>query len=202
MVDFKEDPFMLVRSMMLTDFRCPPLPMRGQLAEDGVETVINSHDLMATFVAQAFRLSDETKNNARRQMQESLRERYLQELAENRDNTFDQAYSAMVRHSREYMATYLLGSPFSIQDLHILPADRITPRIAKEIDHYGRALDIITTGNTPSEASVALPTPDYSSHNVVQLLLMRCARCAVQYKEERVIHEPVLKRMRNGIHAE
>jgi hypothetical protein len=80
MADFASDPFMLIRSMMLTEFRCPPLPMKGQFAEDGGETVIDSHDLMATLVAQACRLSDESKKNMRRRMQEELRERYLVEL--------------------------------------------------------------------------------------------------------------------------
>jgi hypothetical protein len=199
MAGFEDDPFMLVRSMMLTEFRCPPLPMRGQLAEDGSETVINSHDLLATLVAQAFRLSDETKNSTRRQMQEALRERYLLELADNR-GCFEAAYAAMARHTQEYMATYLLGTPFTVRDLHVLPPDQITPRVAKEIDHYGRALGILTdhVGPPPQAASAV----DYGSYDVVQALLMRCVRCAIEHKEEGVVHEPVLKRMRNGVDAE
>ncbi len=54
MLSDRDDPFMLMLSMMLTEFRCPQLPMVGQLAEDGSSTVINSHDLMATFVARRF----------------------------------------------------------------------------------------------------------------------------------------------------
>jgi len=187
--------------MMLTDFRCPPLPMRGQLAEDGSERVINSHDLMATFVAQAFRLSDETKNNVRRQTQEALRERYLSELKEGADS-IEKAYCIMARHTKEYMATYLLGTPFSVDDLHVLPPDQITPHIAREIDHYGRALQIMATEDRFPISPSSTTTVDYSSHNVVQVLLMRCARCAVQYEKEGVVHEPVLKRMRNGVDAE
>jgi hypothetical protein len=197
MAGFDDDPFMLVRSMMLTEFRCPPLPMRGQFAEDGRETVINSHDLMATLVAQAFRLSDETKNNTRRQMQEALRERYLLELADTR-GCFETAYAAMARHTKEYMATYLLGTPFTVHDLHVLSPDQVTQRVAKEIDHYGRALGILVDIGLPPPAS----DMDYGSYDVVQTLLMRCARCAIEYKEEGVVHEPVLKRMRNGVDAE
>ena len=197
MAGFEDDPCMLVRSMMLTEFRCPPLPMRGQLAENGVETVINSHDLMSTFVAQAFRLSDETKNDKRRQLQEALCDQYLRELASPAMSD-EAAYAVMARHTREYMATYLLGTPFSVNDLHVLPSDQITPRIAEEIDHYGRALHIMVGGSPPS---VIAPV-DYGSHNVVQILLMRCVRYAVEYKEERVVHEPVFKRMRNGVDTE
>ena len=194
----QDDPFMLVRSMMLTDFRCPPLPMIGQFAEDGSSAVINSHDLMATLVAQAFRHSDETKNNVRRQIQEALRDRYMRELAEDQ-GPFERTYSIMSRHTREYLATYLLGTQFSVHDLRVLPSDQVTPRLAKEIDHYGRALQIMVAG---SATATPLPAPDYSSQNVVQALLVRCARSAVEYEKEGVVEEPVLKRMRNGVDTE
>jgi hypothetical protein len=204
MADFESDPFMLIRSMMLTDFKCPPLPMKGQFAEDGGETVINSHDLMATLVAQAYKLCDESKNNTRRKMQEDLRERYMVELVEHA-GSFEKAYAVMASHTREYLATYLLGTPFSVSDLHVLTPDLITPKLAREIDHYGRALKILTDGaagmviDDASETSVVL---DYNSHDVVKTMLMRCVRCAVEYKEEGIINEPVFKRMRNGINTE
>ena len=201
MMSDQDDPFMLLRSMMLTDFRCPPLPMVGQLVEDGSGTVINSHDLMATFVAQAFRHSDETKNNVRRQIQEALRDRYMRELAEDQ-GPFERTYSIMARHTREYLATYLLGTPFSVHDLHVLPSGQITPRLAKEIDHYGRALQIVVAGSTLSDGVLPPAVLDYGSHNVVQALLVRCARSAVEYEKEGVVEEPVLKRMRNGVDAE
>ena len=139
------DPFMLVRSMMLVEFRCPPLPMVGQLAEDGSRAVINSHCLMATFVAEAFRHSDETKNSVRRQIQTALRDRYMRELADDR-GPFERTYAIMARHTREYLATYLLGTPFSVHDLHVLPSEQITAAMAQEIDHYGRALRIDDLG--------------------------------------------------------
>ena len=201
MMSDQDDPFMLLRSMMLTDFRCPPLPMVGQLVEDGSGTVINSHDLMATFVAQAFRHSDETKNNVRRQIQEALRDRYMRELAEDQ-GPFERTYSIMARHTREYLATYLLGTPFSVHDLHVLPPDQITPRIAKEIDHYGRALQIMAAGASADGVVLGAPVLDYGSQDVVQTLLVRCARSAVEYEKEGVVEEPVLKRMRNGVDAE
>ena len=189
---------MLVRSMMLTDFRCPPLPMRGKSAEDGTDRVINSHDLMATFVAQTFRLSDETKNNIRRKTQEALCDRYLRDLLDAGESV-DKAYDTMDRHTKEYMATYLMGTPFTVDDLHILTADQITPHIAKEIDHYGRALQIVVSGDTSPAPIMAV---DYGSHNVVKSLLMRCVRSTVQYEKQSVVHEPVFKRMRNGVDAE
>lgn len=212
---------MLVRSMMLLEFRCPPLPMTGQFVEDGSDTVVNSHDLMATLVAQAFRHSDETKNSVRRQIQEALRERYLRELAEScaggekASPSFERVYSVMARHTREYIATYLLGTPFSVHDIHVLSPDRITPRLAQEIDHYGRALRIVlgrprgdpepTTPSSINSGSDA-PSPDavldYSSHDVAQSLLVLCARRAINYEKEGVVHEPVLKRVCNGVGAE
>ena len=206
MVDFDSDPFMLIRSMMLTEFRCPPLPMRGQFAEDGSDTVINSHDLMATLVAQAYRLSDESKNNTRRRKQEELRERYLADMVKHA-GSFENVYPVMANHTKHYIATYLLGTPFSASDLHVLAPDRITPKLAIEIDHYGRALKILmdgSVGKTPSrsDAPDESVTVSYESHETVKTLLMQCARCAVKYEEQGLIDEPVFKRMRNGVDAE
>ena len=214
----EHDPFMLMRSMMLVEFRCPPMPMTGQFLENGTNTVINSHDLMATLVTQAFKHSDETKNNVRRQIQEALRERYLRELAEHaaQQGSFDSLYAIMTRHTREYIATYLLGTPFSVHDVLVLPPDRITPRIAEEIDHYERALRLVLMaatadqgageGNISNEASLrshnATTVLDYCSQDVVQTLLMLCARSAINYEKEGVVHEPVLKRVCNGVGAE
>jgi hypothetical protein len=64
---------MLVRAVVLTEFRCPPLPIVGQQIS-GDSAIINSHDLMAIFMTQSFRLSDESKNSVRRQIQEVVRE--------------------------------------------------------------------------------------------------------------------------------
>ena len=218
-----EDPFMLVRSMMLVDFRCPPLPMTGQFVQDGDDTTVNSHDLMGTLISIAFKFSDETKNNTRRQMQEALRERYIQELSEDTGSSFDNTYSIMARHTREYIATYLIDTPFSVSDVIVLAPDRITPHLAREIDHYGRALRIMLMAHrqneeidTPSVRSRAsdknisssssnppvYPVLDYSSHNVVKTLLVNCARSAVDYEKEGVIDEPVLKRVCYGVDAE
>ena len=199
-----DDPFMLIRSMMLTEFRCPPLPMTGQFVEDGTNTIINSHDLMATLVAQAFRLSDETKNSLRRQIQETLCARYMRELVEEDQagKSFERVYNIMARHTKEYIATYLLGTPFSVHDIHVLPSDHITPKLAKEIDHYGRAMRIVLAGNRGASTLEATTVLDYGSHNVVQTLLVQCARSAVDYEKKSVVDEPVLKRMRNGVDAE
>lgn len=197
------DPFILVRAMVLTEFRCPPMPIVGQQLEMGTDAILNSHDLMATFMAQSFKLADESKNSTRRKMQEGLRERYLRELAEC-DGMFGKTYDVMARHTREYMGTYLLGTPWNASDLHILPSSHITQQLANEIDHYGRALQIVVDDSiglirtSPPDS----PVLDYGSHNVVQGLLMRCARCAVEYQEEGVVHEPVFKRMRNGVDTE
>ena len=208
---FSDDPFMLVRAMVLTEFRCPPMPLVGQQIS-GDDAVINSHDLMATFMAQSFRLSDESKNSVRRQMQEAARERYIRELTElqlqNATASFDRVYEVMSRYTREYMATYLLGTPFSANDLRVLPHDYITPRLAKEVDHYGRALQIMvddllnTAGGGTNPAANDDLMIDYSCHNVVKSLLVRCARCAVEYKEQGVVHEPVLKRVRRDVCTE
>ena len=191
---------MLVRAMVLTEFRCPPLPVIGQRLSMGNEVVINSHDLMAAFMTQSFKLADESKNSTRRQMQQDSRERYLRDLTNEATKPFERIYEIMSRHTCEYLGSYLLGTQFSASDIRILPPDHVTPRLAEEIDHYGRALNIMIT---QGREAVSSPTVvDYSCHNVVQSLLMRCARCAVEYKEEGVVHEPVLKRMRNSIAAE
>jgi hypothetical protein len=203
---FDEDPFMLVRAMVLTEFRCPPLPIVGQQIS-GDNAIINSHDLMATFMAQSFRLSDESKNSVRRQIQEVVRERYIRELSELQHTPFERIYEIMSRYTCEYMGTYLLGTPFSANDLRVLPYDYVTPQLAKEVDHYGRALQImvddllnktVDRGETANGGLIV----DYHCQNVVKLLLMRCARCAVEYKEQGVIHEPVLKRVRRDVCAE
>jgi hypothetical protein len=207
---FNEDPFMLVRAMVLTEFRCPPLPIVGQQIS-GDSAIINSHDLMATFMTQSFRLSDESKNSVRRQIQEVVRERYIRELSElqlqNTTTSFERIYEIMSRYTREYMASYLLGTPFSANDLCVLPYDYVTPQLAKEVDHYGRALqimvdDLLNKTVKNEETADGKLVVDYHCHNVVKLLLVRCARCAVEYKEQGVIHEPVLKRVRRGVCAE
>jgi hypothetical protein len=207
---FDDDPFMLVRSMVLTEFQCPPMPIVGQqISGDGA--VINSHDLMATFMAQSFRLSDESKNSVRRQMQEVARERYMRELSElqlqHTATSFERVYEIMSRYTRDYMATYLLGTPFSANDLRVLSHDYITPQLAKEVDHYGRALQIMVDdllNKTISDEEKSTPplVVDYHCQNVVKSLLMRCARCAVDYEEQGIVHEPVLKRMRRDVCAE
>lgn len=227
MAAFDEDPFMLVRAMVLTEFRCPPMPIAGQrfIDDKSSDAVINSHDLMATFMAESFRQDDESRNSVRRQIQVVLRDRYMRELSDMQSSSpqsssFGVMYEVMSRHTREYMATYLLGTPFSVHDIRVLPPEYITPRLAKEIDHYGRALQIIADdrlnqsrlvligadagGDGEAESRLATNNPvlDYRSQDVVQTLLMRCAGCAIEHKEEGVVHEPVLKRMRSDIGAE
>lgn len=144
---------MLVRAMVLTDFRCPPMPLVGQRFSGGEETVINSHDLMAAFMAQSFKMPDEGRNAARRCAQVQLRDQYLADLgAELRKEggaSFEEVYGIMARHTRDYMGTYLMGTVFSAQDLRVLPPDYITPRLAQEIDHYGRALRIMADSRRP-----------------------------------------------------
>jgi hypothetical protein len=59
----------------------------------------------------------------------------------------------MSSHTREYIATYLLGTPFSVNDLQVLTPDQIRPKLAKEIDHYGRALKILMDGQCIRDVS-------------------------------------------------
>jgi hypothetical protein len=64
------DEFHYIRSMIMTEFPCPPLPMLGQRHSDNSIATMNSHDMMCTLMTTAFRMECESVNAKRREKQE------------------------------------------------------------------------------------------------------------------------------------
>jgi len=100
------DPFMEARAMMLLEFGCPPLPIANGKRSDGTPVVINSHDLLCTFMAQAFKQQDGVLNQKRKENQLRVYSEYRGQILACGDDAC--LYEIMSNYTRDYMATYLL----------------------------------------------------------------------------------------------
>jgi hypothetical protein len=136
------DDLMELRSMILLEFGCPPLPIAdGQRMETGEQTVINSHDLLSVFMVQAFKKKDTQLNASRKETQSRIEQDYHEGLAQS-DSSFESVYGLMAEYTRQYLATFLL-SPFTINDVRILPPEYVSPQLLDEIKDYVQALKIL-----------------------------------------------------------
>jgi len=149
------DPFMEVRTMTLLEFGCPPLPIaNGRRAETDEPVIINSHDLLSVFMAQAFKQQDPKSNKQRKEQQLKIEDAYYRRLLLC-DGTPHAIYDAMSEYTREYLTTFLIP-PHSPRDIIMLPKEYISPSLTKEIRSYHDALYTVSTGSPPS------PNPDAS----------------------------------------
>jgi len=143
------DPFMEIRTMTLLEFGCPPLPIaNGRRAETNEPAIINSHDLLSVFMAQAFKQQDDKLNKQRKDKQIEIEDTYYQRLMLC-DGSPHAIYSAMSDYTRAYLTTYLIP-PHSPNDITVLPREYISPALAKQISSYHDALYMVTTGGPPS----------------------------------------------------
>jgi hypothetical protein len=135
------DEFMHARTMMLLEFGCPPLPIAdGQRMETGDKAILNSHDLLSVFLAQAFKGQDPRRNAERKERQAHIEAEYRDGLTRS-DGSFASLYSLMAGYTQSYLGTYLLP-PFSVQDVRVLPPDHISPVMRQSIREYASALRI------------------------------------------------------------
>ena len=136
------DELMELRSMILLEFGCPPLPIAdGERMETGEQTIINSHDLLSVFMVQAFKKKDTQLNSSRKETQKRIEQDYYEGLMRP-DNSFESVYDIMAEYTRQYLATFLLP-PFTINDVRILPSDFVSPQLLDEIKDYVQALKIV-----------------------------------------------------------
>jgi len=133
---------MELRSMILLEFGCPPLPIAdGQRMETEEQTIINSHDLLSVFMVQAFKKKDSQLNSSRKETQTRIEQNYYEGLMQS-GNSFESVYGIMAEYTRQYLATFLLP-PFTIHDVRILPPDYVSPQLLEEIRDYVQALKIL-----------------------------------------------------------
>lgn len=127
------DPFMEMRAMALLELGCPPLPIADGTRFQGDQPVYaNSHDLLATFMIQAFKQQDPALNIQRKRRQQDAEDAYYQRLMDGSCSP----YEAMSRYTAEYMSTYLLH-PCQVR---VLPPDYVSPIMLKDITDYCRAI--------------------------------------------------------------
>ena len=136
------------RSMAMVAFPCPPLPVLGSRMEDGASAVLNSHDVICTLMATAFKMGDAGVNARREARQRELEMRYREAVAGMGCDDFDRVYGAMALFTHEYIQTYVLHDNASIR---VLELDRATPPIQAQIRGYTRARAILMEG-APSTA--------------------------------------------------
>jgi len=143
------DPFMEIRAMTLLEFGCPPLPIaNGRRAETNEPVIINSHDLLSTFMAHAFKQQDPAINKRRKDQQRKIEDAYYRRLLLC-DGTPSAIYSAMSEYTREYLSTYL-KQPCSPNDIAVLSTDYVSPTLLNDIRSYHNALYMVATGTPPS----------------------------------------------------
>jgi hypothetical protein len=160
------DEFMHVRAMTLLEFGCPPLPIAdGRRMETSEAAIINSHDLLSVFMAQAFKGQDAKRNNTRKERQVSIEEEYYQRLV-NSDGTFESVYGSMAEYTRSYLGTFLLP-PFSTEDVRILPPDYISPALRADIRDYTSALQVVHGDTTPRDQNSSLQADFKTIHRIL-----------------------------------
>jgi hypothetical protein len=176
------DAFMELRSMILLELACPPLPMMAVRQETGEQTLTNTHDLMSVFLLAAFRRQDKAENARRRTKQINLTRLYMQGLEHCR--SFNQTYFLMASFITEYLATYLLpGCGFTRNDIRVLPVDYISAGLRDNIRSYCRGM------RTVAGLDAAGLLPD----DGVEALFADCVRSAVHKQKQGVVGVAVLE---------
>jgi hypothetical protein len=186
------DAFKQLRSMILLELYCPPLPVMAKRQESGENAITNTHDMLSVFMITAFKRRDFDENNRRREKQIKIESDYMKCL--DKCKTFSQAYSHMTQFSIDYLATFILpGGGFTKDDIQVLPPSYISPRLKEEILSYCNALQILSDGNT---------TKQDLSNDCVESLFMSCIRCAINKQQQSVVSLPVLVGMSEDISEE
>jgi hypothetical protein len=188
------DSFMELRSMILLELCCPPLPLMAVRQETGEQTVTNTHDLLSVFLMTAFRRQDDGENQRRRVRQTELNTAYQNGL-ESGCNTFAQTYSHMAAFMTEYLATYLLpSSGYNKRDIQILSPDYVSPHLKSEMCSYCRALRILAA----MEGDPGL----HQSEQDVEAIFRDCVRSAIYKKKQRVVGVHVLEGVGKDVREE
>ena len=137
-------PLDCMRAMVMVEFPCPPLPVLGSRMEDGASAVLNSHDVICTLMATAFKMGDAGVNARREARQRELEMRYREAVAGMGCDDFDRVYGAMALFTHEYIQSYVLHD----MPIRVLELDRATPAIRAQIQGYTRARAVL--GGAPS----------------------------------------------------
>ena len=159
--------YCFVRSMIMTEFPCPPLPVAGHRTEDSERAVLNSHDMISTLMITALKMQDTGFNERRRVRQEQLETQYRQEL--ERAKTFEDTYAAMAAFTQQYIQSYLLHNIHPM-DIRVLPIDHATPALRKQIQSFANATAILEDAPPPPE--------DLSDHGL-RSSIAGCARLII-----------------------
>jgi hypothetical protein len=143
-------PLDCARAMAMVAFPCPPLPMLGSRVEDGASAVLNSHDVICTLMATAFKMGDAGLNARREARQRELEARYRETMAALLcdGGDFDRVYGVMALFTHEYIQTYVLHD--QSVPVRVLELDRATPAIQEQIRGYTRARAVMMKGEAPS----------------------------------------------------
>lgn len=183
------DAFRELRSMILLELCCPPLPVMATRQETGQQTVTNTHDMMSVFMIAAFRRQDSEENSRRQVKQVEIEKEYQDGL--EMCQTFTQTYAHMARFATDYLATYLLPGAFTKQDIQVLSPDYISPCLREEIRSYCRALRTVAE----------LEAVDLSNHST-NALFMNIVVSAIHKKQQGVVGEPILVSVGDDISEE
>ena len=185
------DAFKQLRSMILLELCCPPLPVMATRQETGEQTVTNTHDMLSVFMITAFNRQNADENSRRKQLQIDIVRAYQDGL--DRCTSFTEAYAHMERFATSYLASYLEGTGcFSREDIQILPPDYISPHLTEEIRSYCKALRLL---------SGQADDPELADHGV-DALFMSCISSAIYKKQQSVVGVPVLVGMGEDIGEE
>jgi hypothetical protein len=175
------DEFKELRSMILLELCCPPLPMMATRQETGESVLTNTHDVMSVFMITAFKRQCMQENSMRRVKQHAANEAYQNGL--DGCKTFNQAYAHMSQFAKDYLSTYLIpGAGFTEEDIQILSPEHISPHLKEGIRDYCSAMRSLAELKSCDNLS------DYS----VDALLMDCVGTAIHYKQQGVVGVPVL----------
>ena len=137
---------MHARTMALLEFGCPPMPVaNGKRMETDEPAIINSHDLLSVFLAQAFKQQDDKFNETRKEKQKEIQRIYHQDLTSS-ENVLNSTYFIMAKYTRSYLSTYLLP-PFTAEDIHVLPPDCYSPPLMESVKDYTKGLRILHEEN-------------------------------------------------------
>jgi hypothetical protein len=184
------DTFKQLRSMILLELCCPPLPVMAQRQESGEPFVTNTHDMISVFMITAFRRQDGVENKKRKEKQIEIERNYLDGLEDVK--TPIQAYDHMKKFSVDYLATYLLsGAGFTKQDIQILPSSQISPSLMDEIRSYTSALKMMTMMIASADEEKC--DVSSSSNQSMDSLFMSCISSAIHNKQQRIVSQPILE---------
>ena len=208
------DAFKQLRSMILLELCCPPLPVMATRQETEEPTVTNTHDMLSVFMITAFKRQNAEENNRRKAAQIEAQRAYQDGLERSAEVGFAQTYAHMAQFMTSYLATYFLeGSGLTSRDIRVLPPEYISPMLREEIDSFCRALKsmllprqreegvtMTTVDMLPrqhclpssSSANEYCSAVDQGSSTTVNSLFMSCIRCASHKKQQGVVGMPVL----------